>query len=539
MGKRVRKEEGVIEPQDSRALLDESLRLNGELRLPTIGTSMWPDLHSGDELRLTRIDFDQIAPGDIVLFQNDQTLVAHRVLKTYRESGRAMLLVKGDNRTFADPPIFYEQVVGRVDEANRDGKPVYRRDKNLKDRLIAWRSHTQERFWTYTLSRTLGSHQVSAETRAIYQLLAYNLDWIAAPVLAPALDWELVYAQAAEGRLTPVLSHKVVPDAPDWFRERCQRDLRENQARHLLLYRQLEDLLGAFNRAGVEVMVVKGPVVADRCYANPSWRPMVDIDLVVRPEAWAASLEVLKAEGFEAESSDWSDLTEALTGQVALLKAMGPAVAAVELHRDLRILSERLSVRGEVDMARAWAEARPYELGASRALTLGPEDAIAYASTHWAQHHFYSSIWLLDIALMAARGDLKWDKLVRQALQDGTAYFLWCALFLSQSLLSAPVPQEVISALQPSFPKGPMVRHLVWEKALTSFHERADARSLVLQLLLFVRWRWTLAGLWHGVVPSGDWLRQHYQPEAGASATPRLMLRHWRRLVGLVSRNRK
>jgi hypothetical protein len=497
---------------------------------------MWPDLHSGDELRLKQIPFEGIAAGDIVLFQNDQTLVAHRVLKTYTESGRAMLLVKGDNRTFADPPIFYEQVVGRVEEALRDGKPVYSRDKNLKDRMIAWRSHTQERFWTYSLSRTLGTHQVSAETRAIFQLLAYNLDWIATPVLDAELNWEVVYAQAAEGRLTPVLSNKIVEAAPSWFHERCQRDLRENQAHHLLLYQQLEDLLGAFNRAGVEVMVVKGPVVADRCYANPSWRPMVDIDLVVRHGDWASSMQVLQAEGFVPESSDWSDLTEELTGQVALLKPMGPAVAAVELHRDLRILSERLAVRGEVDVERAWAEAKTYTIGQAHALTLRPEDAIAYASTHWAQHHFYSSIWLLDIALMAARPDLKWDKLVRQAHQDGTAYFLWCALFLSQSLLSAPVPQEVISALQPSFPKGPMVRHLVWEKALTSFHERADSRSLVLQLLLFVKWRWTLAGLLHGVFPSGEWLRQHYQPDARSGSTWKLRVRHWMNLARLLGR---
>ena len=82
--------------QDSRALLEECLRLNGELRMPSIGTSMWPDIRSGDELRLKQVAFDEIAPGDIVLFQAEEMLVAHRVLKTYAESGRALLLVKGD-----------------------------------------------------------------------------------------------------------------------------------------------------------------------------------------------------------------------------------------------------------------------------------------------------------------------------------------------------------------------------------------------------------------------------------------------------------
>lgn len=521
---------------DSRALLEECLSLNGELRLATIGSSMWPDLRNGDELRLKRIDFEGIQPGDIVLFHNEHVLVAHRVLKTYTESGRAMLMVKGDNRTFADPPIFYEQIVGRVDEASRGGKVIYRRDQNMKDRWVAWKSHQQERFWDSVLTRTLGDREVLAETKAIYQLVAYNLGFIATPDLEPVLDWERLYALACEGRLTPLLSHKPAPGAPGWFQEKCSRDLRENQAHQLLLYQQLETMMAAFSEAGVSVMVVKGPVTADRVYPHPAWRPMVDLDLVAKDADWDTAVRVLTNLGFSAETSQWSGLTEELTGQVSMLKSVGPAIAAVELHRDLRILSERLAVRGEVNRDRAWAEAQPYVCGGATGLALSPEDAIAYASTHWAQHHFFSSIWLVDIALMASQPNLHWDKLVRQAHADGTAYFLWCALFLVHSLFAAPVPTEVLTALQPTSPKGPMIRHMVWAKALTSFHEQADRRSLTLQLLLFMRWRWTLAGLLNGVFPSSRWLRQHYQPDAPETGTFGLMVRHWGNLLRLIRR---
>jgi hypothetical protein len=355
-------------------------------------------------------------------------------------------------------------------------------------------------------------------------------------VLEADLDWERLYAQAATGRLTSVLAHKPAPGAPAWFRPRCERDFLENQAHQLLLYQQLEAMLEAFERAGLAVMVVKGPVVADTVYPHPGWRPMVDLDLVVKDEDWAPSMAVLTELGFTAEESGWSGLTEELTGQVSMLKSVGPAIAAVEIHRDLRILSERLAVRGEVDRNRAWADTQPYVCGAGRGLALSPEDAIAYASTHWAQHHFFSSIWLVDIALMAAQPKLHWDKLVRQAHADGTAYFLWSALFLVHALFAAPVPAEVLSALQPPFPKGPMIRHMVWVKALTGFSEQADARSLALQLLLFVKWRWTLAGLLNGVWPSASWLRQHYAPDQAEATTAGLMLRHWKNLARMIRR---
>lgn len=522
-----------MNPQDTRALLEECLRLNGELRLPSVGTSMWPDLQSGDELRLKRIEFDAIAPGDIVLYSHEQVLLAHRVLKTYTESGRAWLLLKGDNRTFADPPILYEQVVGRVEEARRAGKLVYQRERRRRDRWTALASQWQDRFWQSALLRVLGDRPVPAEGFAVYQLIAQQHGWAPTDALPEQLDWELVYRLAREGRLTPLLSGATHATMPDTFAQQCQRDLRENQAHHLLLYQQIEAVLAAFEAAGIRLLVLKGPVNADGLYGRSAWRPMVDLDLLVHDDDWARSVALLAELGFQTEGSSWDGLTEQLTGQVALLKPLGPMVAAIELHRDLRILSERLAVRGEVNLARAWQEARPYACGQARALRLSPEDALAYASTHWAQHHFYSSIWLVDIALMAARGELNWDKLVRQAHADGVAHFVWAALFSVQLLFAAPVPPEVLTALQPPFPKATIIKHLVWKKTTQSFREEADGRSILLQLLLFASWRWTLAGLFSGLVPSAQWLRQHYEPD-GKTPRHRLLWRHWGNLLRLV-----
>jgi hypothetical protein len=81
-----------------------------------------------------------------------------------------------------------------------------------------------------------------------------------------------------------------------------------------------------------------------------------------------------------------------------------------------------------------------------------------------------------------------------------------------------------------------MIRHMVWVKALTGFSEQADARSLALQLLLFVRWRWTLAGLLNGVWPSASWLKQHYAPDQPGASAGRLMLRHWGNVFRMVRR---
>jgi hypothetical protein len=531
---------------DPRALLEACLHQTGELRLPAAGTSMWPELRAGDELRLVRVAYEAIRPGDILLVHQEvpargghparTVLLAHRVLKTYLESGRAMLVTKGDHRAVADPPVFYEQVVGRVEEAWRAGQTVYRREARV--RASAWRaarSRLEDAAWTTVLEQGLGVRPASPEARAVSELLSYCLDWTAVPELPATLDWREVYALARAGRFTPLLSHKPIPGAPAWFAADCHRDLRENQAHRLLLEQQLVAVVEAFAARGVPVLVVKGPVHAEQLYANPYWRPMVDLDLVVRPEHWDAALEALSALGFAEERSRWARLTERLTGQVAMLKPLGPFVAAVELHRDLAILSERLALRGAVDMGRAWEEAVEVPVGGIAVTTLAPEAALAYASTHWAQHHFYNSVWLLDIALMATRPGLDWQKLVDDAQSDGTGHFVWTALSLAASLYGAPVPRAVLAALRPGPDRAALIERLSWAKASASFAEQADLRSLMLQLALVERWRWALGGLVAGVFPSRDWLRQHYVAASGEQAGRlRLLARHWLRLARMV-----
>jgi hypothetical protein len=521
--------------QDGHALLIESLRLTGELRLPAIGGSMEPLLLEGDELHFKPVGFPELRTGDIVLVRSGDRLLAHRLVETFIENSISMLRLKGDNRAFCDPPFPYEMLVARLDSALRAGQVIYRREFDFLAPLKSRGSLFMERLLSTAFKRLAGKSSVEPETFFLYQWLAFAIQLAPCPPGESELDWERLYAQAAQGRLTPLLSSRPVPGMPDGLQALLERDLRENQARQLLLYQQTEAVLEALESAGAKVMVIKGPVHADELYDNPSWRPMVDLDLVLQEADWSLGLAVLKTQGFIPEETSWGDLTETLTGQVTLLKPLEAGICAIELHRHLQILSERLAVRGEVNMDRAWLDARPYSVGHAHALQLAPEDAIAYAATHWAQHHFFSSIWLVDIALFAVRAPIDWEKLTRQTKADGTSGFLWLALFLCVELLQTPVPETSLKSLEPPYPRGGLIRQIAWSKVLTSFKEAPDARSLMLQMLVLPRLRDGMATLLRGVFPSSTWLRQHYQPE-GRTTAMALRLRHWREVARLLKK---
>jgi hypothetical protein len=59
------------------------------------------------------------------------------------------------------------------------------------------------------------------------------------------------------------------------------------------LERTLLELADAFDDAGIEFILLKGPAMAHSSYPDPSWRPFMDIDLLVRTRDWRRACALL------------------------------------------------------------------------------------------------------------------------------------------------------------------------------------------------------------------------------------------------------
>lgn len=97
----------------------EMLRSFGELRLRVTGTSMLPSVRPGDVLRVVAAKPEDVRRGEIVLFERDGRLFAHRVV----ESG-ARLITRGDRHRHDDPPVEARELLGRVSAVLREGRAV-------------------------------------------------------------------------------------------------------------------------------------------------------------------------------------------------------------------------------------------------------------------------------------------------------------------------------------------------------------------------------------------------------------------------------
>ena len=96
-------------------LAADAVRAFGKLRLEVTGSSMLPTIWPGDVLEVRHQGVAEIQSGDVVLFQRQGQLVAHRVVHRLGRPGGNLLITRGDRQSAADPPTTRKKL-GRVTE---------------------------------------------------------------------------------------------------------------------------------------------------------------------------------------------------------------------------------------------------------------------------------------------------------------------------------------------------------------------------------------------------------------------------------------
>ncbi|MCD6428184.1 MAG: signal peptidase I [Desulfurococcales archaeon] len=92
------------------------LSLTNQVFLAVVeGRSMEPLLQTGDIVIVHRVSVSDLKLNDIVVYEkNDGSLVIHRIICIRNSSNYVIIITKGDNNMFPDPPITANQVIGKV-----------------------------------------------------------------------------------------------------------------------------------------------------------------------------------------------------------------------------------------------------------------------------------------------------------------------------------------------------------------------------------------------------------------------------------------
>lgn len=137
-----------------KAAIDMWKRCGRQHRIPVIGCSMLPLMKKGDHV-LVAHGHDGIRRGDVVVFQQWNILIIHRVIDIHQHQPVPAFLTKGDNAPGFDPPIGAHKVIGRVLAIERDNQ--YLKLDTTKWRILGW----------FIAINTLGWRKIGAWTRAL------------------------------------------------------------------------------------------------------------------------------------------------------------------------------------------------------------------------------------------------------------------------------------------------------------------------------------------------------------------------------------
>ncbi|GMQ78113.1 MAG: hypothetical protein BMS9Abin02_0611 [Anaerolineae bacterium] len=87
--------------------------------------SMVPLLKVGDDIQLAPASVQDLLPGEIVVLETRDGLLAHRFQGFDSSQEMPILVTKGDRLEKLDPPIFSDKLIGRVIARRRGRRTIY------------------------------------------------------------------------------------------------------------------------------------------------------------------------------------------------------------------------------------------------------------------------------------------------------------------------------------------------------------------------------------------------------------------------------
>jgi hypothetical protein len=196
-------------------------------------------------------------------------------------------------------------------------------------------------------------------------------------------------------------------DVRDSRLQRLAGIYRSNWVRNQLQVERLPSLLEALKSVGVEPLVVGGPAIAARYYAQLGLRPVLQLELLVSPSEGASATAAISEGG-------WRPAARRVVGQVSRFHDESSTTSAV--------LYEGLSpyVLGPVDSTAAVGALRQAAaeraIGGASALTLAPADELLLACASGARRTIAPQVqWLVDAHHILMKGDMDEARLVARA----------------------------------------------------------------------------------------------------------------------------
>lgn len=260
-------------------------------------------------------------------------------------------------------------------------------------------------------------------------------------------DWDELIRQSRRHSVTPLLYYRIKaidppPSIPAQVIQKLRKIYLFSAESNMKRYHELSKWLRSIQNEGIQVIVLKGAVLAELVYPNIALRPMFDVDLLIKAEDFWRIDEILSGAGFRSDKGTL--LSKRHVYWVRHIVYMSKAIQ-LELHPKIY----------ELPNLRPWTNAAHAKIASVDTLVLGPEDLLLHACIHLLDHMYIREdlsgylIWWYDIAsiLEFYQEELNWDYVMRVVREHEIEASINRVLRATSEWAGSYVPAEVLGQL--------------------------------------------------------------------------------------------
>ena len=281
-------------------------------------------------------------------------------------------------------------------------------------------------------------------------------------------------------------------EIPDFFAVA----VRESKNAAEMLAAELESLLKQFAVQDIDVLPLKGPVLAERLHGSVTMRSCNDLDLLVRREDFPRAEVLLMDMGFIAREADDYHRRFVRDG------------VPVELH--FEVASPRYF---PFDLKSVWGRARRGEFRGHPMYIMSADDLVLFLCLHGMKHGFSRLIWVLDFArALGWVSDRGYEELALRARRQGVEPWLLIGSEVLREIFPQQLPPGMNAVIAKSRREAARARRVAAQLLAEGLDVINDhkIRSFYLQTEQSARRRWRCRlSFFAPTIEDHDWAERH------------------------------
>ncbi len=276
-----------------------------------------------------------------------------------------------------------------------------------------------------------------------------------------SLDWDCFLQKARENGIAAVVYSKLneikkdCPHIPSFIFKKLKKVYYLNATQNSLIYEELGKVLKIFSNAGLQMIVLKGAVLAEKIYGNLALRPMMDVDLLAKKEDLFCLDEQMKILGYKPTDISVNDI-DFSSGYLTTLDYRSLSPNSPSFHVHWHFVNSTIpneSYIKNIKIDDIWRDAEKTKITDMETMVMAPHHLLIHLSEHSLRvtHSLSKLSFFCDIdeAVNFYQGRLDWERLIRESLKFNLNRMVYMCLYFTGKFLETKIPENVLSKLKP------------------------------------------------------------------------------------------